>query len=309
MERPAALGVLVAALLASCSPSPPKARPTPSPTATVAVKTFPVKGHPNAILADASSLWVTDDQGNSVARLDATTAKQIWRLKICKAAVAMARARGVLWIACSLDDEVLRVDEATGTLLGKVKTGGDPVDVTYGFGSLWTANLKDKTVTRIDEKTARATATIKIAQGVVRLSAGHGAVWVTGETNTVNRIDPKRNTLTGTPITVGNGPLGIDATGAYVWVSAGSPGSVLGIDPAFQDPQGPFKTGGNTGEITQAGTAVWVTDAQGQTLHSVDIASGRLTQLPVGATPARITWSGSYVWVAGDDPNEIVRVG
>src|SRR5438874_388784 len=182
MRRLAALLCLIV-LCAGCSISPPKPSATHTLTPTVPLKTFPAKGHPSAILADASSIWVTDDQQDSLARLDARTLKDVWRVKICRAAVAMARAHGVLWIACSLDNQVLRVEAATGTLLGKVKTGGDPVDITYGFGSLWTANLKAKTLTRIDEKTARATTTIKILQGVVRVSAGHGAVWVTGETN------------------------------------------------------------------------------------------------------------------------------
>jgi outer membrane protein assembly factor BamB len=82
-------------------------------------KTFPMKGHPTAIQADASSVWFTDDQGNSLARVDATTARVIWRTKVCKAAVAMVRAHGSLWIVCSLDNQVLRVDAATGRLLGK----------------------------------------------------------------------------------------------------------------------------------------------------------------------------------------------
>jgi len=254
-------------------------------------------------------VWFTDDLGDSLARVDATTAKEIWRTKICKAAPAIVRVRGVLWMVCSLDNVLMRVDAATGKLLGKIKTGGNPVDVAYGFGSVWTANLKDKTVTRIDEKTTRATATIKVSQGVVRVSAGHGAVWVTGESNTVNRIDPKTNALTGTPITVGSGPLGIDASGAYVWVSIGSPGSVLGIDPTFQDPKGPYAVGGSGGELAQAGDRVWVTDAPSQTVYGLVIAGAAVITTQLEATPARITWSGSYVWIAGDQPNELIRLG
>jgi len=134
-------------------------------------------------------------------------------------------------------------------------------------------------------------------------------VWITGESNTVNRVDPKTNAVTGNPITVGSGPLGIDASGAYVWVSVGSPGSVLGIDPAFQNPKGPYAVGGSGGELAQAGDRVWVTDAQTQTVYGVDIASGNLITLPLGATLARITWSGSYVWISGDQPNELIRLG
>src|SRR5690242_14643855 len=126
MKRLALLSI--AAVLASCSSSPPKPTPTPSPSPTAVTKAFPVKGHPTAIAADASSVWFTDDLGQSLARVDAATAKEIWRTKICKAAPAMVRVHGVLWLVCSLDNTVMRVDAATGKLLGKVKTGGDPVD-------------------------------------------------------------------------------------------------------------------------------------------------------------------------------------
>jgi DNA-binding beta-propeller fold protein YncE len=94
-----------------------------------------------------------------------------------------------------------------------------------------------------------------------------------------------------------------------VWVAVSTPPSVFGVDPTFTKPKGTFNTGGNPGELTQTGTTVWVTDSQSQMLYSVDIASGRVTPHAVGCTPARITWSGSYVWVACDVPNQLLRLG
>ena len=38
-------------------------------------------------------------------------------------------------------------------------------------------------------------------------------------------------------------------------------------------------------------------------------AGGAIIKTPLGATPARITWSGSYVWVSGDQSNELIRLG
>ena len=62
--------------------------------------------------------------------------------------------------------------------------------------------------------------------------AALGSVWVVNSrSNTVTRIDPRTNRVSGGPIAVGRNPIGITATEGAIWVTNFGDDTVSAIAP------------------------------------------------------------------------------
>jgi len=90
-------------------------------------------------------------------------------------------------------------------------------------------------VYRIDPRTNRVVATIHVGDSpVFGVAVGARRVWVTVPKNgpgEVVEINPATNHVTGPPITVGPGPIGVSYGEHSVWVENTSPPSAMRIDP------------------------------------------------------------------------------
>jgi DNA-binding beta-propeller fold protein YncE len=262
------------------------------------------------VAAEAGNVWVAEDEGGTVARLDPVKGNETWRTHVCQSPIALASGAGVVWVDCSVTNSIVRLDASSGKVIGKpIPTGRDPVDVTLGFDSVWVANLQDGTLTRIQASSGTVLKkAIRVPGGAVRVSVGNGAVWVTGLKNTVARIDPATDAADGAPIVVGDAPLDVDASGTLVWVAVEGAATVVGVDPTSGTPGAPISVGKAPGQVVFVGQTLWVTDSMASTVSAVDVSSGRVSAVPTEATPRSLAWDGSALWVACVDANVVLRV-
>jgi serine/threonine-protein kinase len=109
--------------------------------------------------------------------------------------------------------------------------------------------------------------------------------------------------VVGTPLHVGERPIGIVNRNGYLWVADNATGKVIRIKPdgtgrkEIAVGQGPFDMASNN-------TSVWAANAQSNTVTRIDTASARAgPQLPVRATPLFLTAENDFVYVSnsGDD--------
>ena len=125
-----------------------------------------------------------------------------------------------MWVSDEAGDRVFRVDPQTDRVTQVINVGTGPTSLAVGLGSVWVANSLDGTVSRIDPQTNTVKGTVAVADGAGAVTVGGGGVWVSRQyTGTVARIDPVTDAVTRT-VRVGNRPQGLAVASGQVWVGA-----------------------------------------------------------------------------------------
>jgi len=97
---------------------------------------------------------------------------------------------------------------------------------------------------------------------LVGSAAGAGDLWVTNRVDgTVDRLDAATGKVIGTPIRVGNGPVGVAVGPSAVWVANSGSASVSWIDPTTGVVARTIKLGADPYRVAVDGNAVWVVGA------------------------------------------------
>jgi YVTN family beta-propeller protein len=114
--------------------------------------------------------------------------------------------------------------------------------------------------------------------------------------------------VVGTPLHVGERPIGIVSRNGFLWVADNARGKVIRIRPdgsgrkEIAVGRGPFDMASNT-------TSVWAANSQSHTVTRIETATARAgPQVPVGATPLFLTAEDDFVYVSnsGDDTVTVV---
>ena len=101
-----------------------------------------------------------------------------------------------------------------------INVGTAPTSLAVGFGSVWVANSLDGTVSRIDPQRNTVTGTVAVGDGAGAVAVAAGGVWVSSQyAGTIERIDPVTDAVTRT-VRVGSRPQGLAVAGGLVWVGA-----------------------------------------------------------------------------------------
>ncbi len=110
-------------------------------------------------------------------------------------------------------------------------------------------------------------------------------------------------------IPVGAGALGIDSSGATVWVTVNDPPRLVGLDAATRAIVTTVPLPTSPEGVAVTADAVWVTDFQGGTLWRIDPATGAVVaSIPVGQGPTDLTVTDRGVFVALLTGQAIARV-
>ena len=143
------------------------------------MKTIATGGTPTAIAVGAGSVWVTNEAGSTLLRIDPRTNKVTQTTNVGNGPVAVAVGLGSVWVVNTLDGTVSRVDAKTGKGIGLVQVGEGPRDVVIARGAVWVANEFGGTVSRIDPRTNNVAAVTTIGSRPTGLAAAGDAVWAT----------------------------------------------------------------------------------------------------------------------------------
>ncbi len=153
--------------------------------------------------------------------------------------VSVAVGEGAVWVANNAGGTVVRLDPATARPEGRpIAAGAAPVSVSVGEGAVWVAD-GGGSVRRIDPSRPNADGRPIPVEDPSALAAGAGAVWVTSSArDTVTVIDPATGAVAGEPIRVGDGPTDVAVGEGAVWVANSGDGTVTKIDPETRRPAG-----------------------------------------------------------------------
>jgi YVTN family beta-propeller protein len=135
---------------------------------------------PSGIAVGEDAVWVANEKGNNVTKLDPRTANPASAAPIAVGGgpSGIAVGGGAVWTADRFSDQVTRIDPLTDSTTS-IGVGIGPDAIAYGYGSVWVANGKSGTVSRIDPKTNTPIATIKVGNSPAGIAVGGGRVWVT----------------------------------------------------------------------------------------------------------------------------------
>jgi len=102
------------------------------------------------------ALYAVDQHGGSFERIDPRSQRPAWSARIHPWIADLLPAGGFLWLVVDSDAGVYRYSEADGSQLGYVPTGDGSGALAYGANSVWVSNWRAGTVTRVNAVGSRA---------------------------------------------------------------------------------------------------------------------------------------------------------
>ena len=96
-------------------PTPTRGRWRAStPRTHAVVETLPVGSSPSGIAVGAGAVWVTDNLGQSVSRVDPAVDRVVQTIPVGNGPEGVAVGEGAVWVANSSDGTLSRIDPVTG---------------------------------------------------------------------------------------------------------------------------------------------------------------------------------------------------
>jgi YVTN family beta-propeller protein len=92
---------------------------------------------------------VSNTKSGSVSRIDASTRKLLWTVKVGISPVNLETFDGDLCVPDDLADKVVRIDGSTGKILETIPVGHNPAVVAGVDGDVWVSMFDDSQVWRI----------------------------------------------------------------------------------------------------------------------------------------------------------------
>jgi YVTN family beta-propeller protein len=229
-------------------------------------------------------------------------------------ASSMAVAGGKVWVL-GASGTVVRIDPATNRVVGEpLRVPADAETIAVAQGALWVAGVApgdlatpgDDAVTRIDLASGRTVATIPVGRAPLDLAATPGAVWATnagGGGDSVTRIDPQTNRLTGRPVTTGASPQSLAAGGGALWVANHDAATVTRIELASGKVVADIPVPSEPHRVAYGAGAVWVGNWHDNSVSRIDPATNRVvgSPIPIGSHHAgNLAVGAGSVWVTSD---------
>ncbi|MGB8881368.1 MAG: ABC transporter substrate-binding protein, partial [Solirubrobacteraceae bacterium] len=264
---------------------------------------------PGAIAFGSGSLWVANQNDQTVSRVDPQTWQTLQVIPVGQTPTGIAVSADLVWVAAAnltpsanavsltpIDPQFNAVEPAVR--LGNVITGG-PEAVAAQGDQVWAAP-SNGLLTRLDATSGRIVQKLDPNATPAAIAiGGDGAVWIADNgADTVTRVDP-----TGllTPIAVGNGPSGIAVGDGGVWVADSLDNAVVRIDPDTRAVTTTIPVGSSPAGIAVGAGSVWVADSGDGTVDRIDLRTDKvIATIQVGASPQALTVANGRVWVTLD---------
>jgi virginiamycin B lyase len=191
------------------------------------------------------SVWVADDQGGRVIRVDPSTGRVLKQIPVGNGPADMAFAPGRAWVIDHRDRTLFRIELAgnRATRLGTVGNGGDaaPERLALLGGSLWVTG-RGAGLLQVDPDTGDTKRTIDVGGTGIDVIAAAGDLWVPVRTAAVDRtgfptMTALRRVTTGGSVTTAATATGrvdvhgLAAAGGAVWLADNTGGYLYRVAP------------------------------------------------------------------------------
>jgi ABC-type transport system substrate-binding protein len=264
---------------------------------------------PRGLANGAGSLWVTDEAGRSLIRVNPSTSQVQERIAVGAGPRGVAVAAGLVWVVNTDDRTVSMVDPGANRVVQEVVVGNAPTGITADGDRVWVTNSIDATVTEIDATDGSVVDTHLVGEGPVAVAAAAGAVWVANAGDgTISRVVSGDGQTQAYP--VGSGPAAIVHAFDALWVANAEAGTVMALDPDTGSVTGTTLVGGDPVALASAGNAVWVASASDGAVHRIDPATSQVTDtFDVGNEPRSLSGTGAGLWVGVEASPDFHRGG
>src|SRR3954447_13478568 len=183
--------------------------------------------HPGRVTTGGGSVWVAEDFGSRVWRINAGSGKVTRRLSIGGGGISdIAFGAGSLWLAQG--DAVLRADPQDGHVLHRIAAPAQRL--VFGDRALWTATQGDGKLAKIDPADNRVVAPQKLHGWLSGLAVGGGSLWAAiTPGGDVFRLSEDDLGVQSTPA-AGSDPEQISFGGGKLWIADTAARAVSSLD-------------------------------------------------------------------------------
>lgn len=203
-------------------------------------KSFAANSHSSKVLAHSitGSIWVANEEGNSLTVVNAETNKVIATLTGIEGPhnVQLSPDSKTVWAVSGHKSLALAIDTATYSLKGTAPTGKMPahIIITPNGKSIYVTNGEDNSVSVIDAATMKTVATIPVGKLPHGLRSSPNGKWIYVANNNdanVSVIETATNTKVA-DIEVGQKPaqVAFSPDGKFIYISLNAENAVAKID-------------------------------------------------------------------------------
>jgi YVTN family beta-propeller protein len=266
--------------------------------------------------ADHGAAPLTDDS-HAVALIDPQSNKvtDVASVGARPGALAFDRDTGALWVANADDKTVTHIDAKRLRVGRTIAVGDVPAGLAAGDGALWVAsgNATDEfaSVRKIDARFDTRRRTVRVASsagGAADVALGRGGLWVAPSFGLLTRVDPRTGVVRPPAIDPKHSSTAIAVDARAVWVADADSNTVTRVDPQSGLSTATPVGNGPTGIATGAG-GVWVTLKLDDSVALIDPDTGVVrTTIPVGRAPTGVAVGANSVWVANSGDGSVSRI-
>lgn len=244
------------------------------------------------------SVWVADEDGDSITVIDASTNAVIATLDGIEEPhnVQMGPGGDTVYAVSGSENLLVAIDAATFAVKATAPTGAEPAHVIEANGKVYVTNAADGTVSVYRAPELQPTGRITLGGMPHGLRpAGDGSIIVVANTmaGALDVIDPATDTLLGAvPVGAGPAQVAVTADGRYAYTGISDPSSVAKVDLAtrtvvgtvsvptppvqvFLAPDGETVVSADQGTRDRPGNTASVIDTHSMTVRSrVNTGSG-----------------------------------
>lgn len=234
--------------------------------------------------------------------------------QVASGATRVLRTNAAVWITNYADNEIVRIDRTTGTAVIKLDFPG-PDGLAKLGDTLVVASFDDGFVAQVDPAEEVISRQVEVggAPTDVFVTADERSIWVAlSDTGEIVRIDAASFEVR-SRVTVGSGPIGLDAAGGVLWIVNHAEGTVVGVDLASEKVVANYPVGPGPTAATVFNGSLWVTVTDAGELLELDPATGEtITRTPLGTSnrggPTGLAVGDGSLWVAMQGERSVVRI-
>ena len=244
------------------------------------------------------SAWVAT-ANQSLVRVDLATRKVTGVRKLPWLAGAVTSGDNSVWVLQDFGPEIFRIDARTGKIAGRFEVRGDPGGVNtgaaaYADGSLWLAHGAN--VVRADPRTGRVSHRFPAPSRW--LVFADGAIWAgEPESGRVWKIDPVTNRIV-QDAKLHGWLSDLAVGGGSVWAPILPDGVVFKLSEEDLGIQTSLAAGADPERVSFGGGHLWVANTASKAVSLVDEVSGSRQQLSAEARPTTAVYHAGLVWAA-----------
>ena len=277
-------------------------------TDTVAVGDFP----DGLAYDSTGKLWVASSGAEEVSVIDPQAREVVATYPAGPKPLAVLDVNTSVWVSNDNGETVTVFNSARGNRQSEIEVPFGPAWLSDGAGSVWVASTNpdtgDGAVSQVDPSAWSVVDTVELPRPSA-VVAQDDQVWISYGDNQVRLARPGALGEAGQDIEVGDDPDAVALGAGALWVCNRGAGTISRIDTESAAVTATIDVGTEPAGIAVEGNRVWVIDRAEGTLVLIDAETNEVVQrVEVGAAPLGLVVDPDVAWVTLSGGDAVVRV-